>query len=70
MKIIIGFIIGVLVAGAVAEERRGSGPAPATIDMATSGWLVVGQSPTKKRTVIQTDEDGYAICSDLRQPLK
>ncbi len=45
-----------------------SGDLPQGLQTITQGVMAVGVSPTGKARPLQTDEDGYAICSPERKP--
>jgi hypothetical protein len=78
MKIAIGFIFGVMVASAVGQtvspqvydgrvntaNVAGSVPVVAPVNFVNAG----GVSPSGMMRMIQVDEDGYVICSDLKRP--
>lgn len=60
MKVILGFILGIMVASAVAQ------PIELWRNIKTN--LLSGVNPTGDGSIIHVDVDGYVICSTERKP--
>lgn len=83
MRLLIGFIFGVLVASASAQVVwTGNSFVPVSVNSSSSLPVIItapainrmmaiaGETYEGKASIIRTDVDGYPICSDYRPPLK
>lgn len=79
MRLLIGFIFGVLVASASAQviwtgnsyvPVSVSSPPHVTAPAINRMMAIAGETYEGKASIIRTDVDGYPICSDYRAPLK
>jgi hypothetical protein len=64
MKIMIGFVFGLMVASAIAQTLNGI-TSPPFDPMLT---LAAGTDPDHHAAPINVDKDGYVICSTERKP--
>jgi hypothetical protein len=60
MKTFIGFILGILVASAAAEDN--------SLPIFIETHLNAGVNPGGKSAPIRVDMDGYVICSEQKKP--
>jgi len=59
MRMLVGFILGLMVASAMAQ----------TIDISRTPTLAAGTNPDHQPAPIQVDKDGYVICSTEHKPI-